>query len=66
MKDYATDPRGGVSFRTHTSPDGIGPDTMSYGFAYHPNGEGTPFGAAGYQVRRLQNGWYWFMTSNDW
>jgi hypothetical protein len=26
---YATDPRGGVYFRTHAGPDGIGPDTKN-------------------------------------
>lgn len=34
---YAADPRGGVYFRTMTGPDGIGPDRMSYGFAFRPN-----------------------------
>jgi hypothetical protein len=50
---YAADPRGGVYFRTHAGPDGIGPDTMSYGFAYRPNREGTPFGKAGYGLSHM-------------
>ena len=60
-----TDPRGGVYFRTGTGPDGIGPDTVSYGFVYRPNRKGSPFGASGYRVRRLGGEWYWFEASDD-
>lgn len=63
---YAADLRGGVYFRVYRGSDGIGPNTMSYGFAYEPNREGTPFGAAGYRVYRLGDGWYWFHASDDW
>jgi hypothetical protein len=67
VDEYAADPRGGVYFRTGTGADGIGPDTMSYGFVYRPNRLGTPFGAARYLVRPLgRDGWYWFQASNDW
>ena len=62
---YAADPRGGVYFRTHAGRDGIGPDTMSYGFAYRPNREGTPFGKAGYGLSRMAGDWYCFSASND-
>src|SRR5262249_19033363 len=50
---YGAAPRGGVYFRTNTGPDGIGPDTMSYGFAYRPNRTGTPFGNTRYALPRL-------------
>ncbi|MCI0462212.1 MAG: hypothetical protein L0Z62_35110 [Gemmataceae bacterium] len=60
------DHRGGVYFRTHTGPDGIGPDTMSYGFAFRANGQGTPFGNAYYRYRWLFGDWYVFAASNDW
>jgi len=63
---YAADKRGGVFFRTATGPDGIGPDQMSYGFAFHPNGQGTPFGNAQYRQRRLFGEWYVFAASDDW
>jgi hypothetical protein len=63
---YGTDRRGGVYFRTHTGPDGIGPDQMSYGFAFQPNDQGTPFGNAGYQFRHLFGDWYVFAASDDW
>jgi len=62
---YAADPRGGVYFRTHAGADGIGPDTMSYGFAYRPNAAGTPFGRARYKRFRIVGGWYGFSASND-
>jgi hypothetical protein len=63
---YARDERGGVFFRTRTGPDGIGPDTVSYGFAFRPNREGTPFGNAHYQRRHLFREWYAFSASDDW
>ncbi len=48
----ASDVGGGVYFRTHAGQDGIGPGTMSHGFAYRPN---PIFGP-----------WYNFAVSNDW
>jgi hypothetical protein len=62
---YGADPRGGVYFRTHSGADGIGPDTMSYGFAFRPNTEGTPFGRAGYCYSHVVGNWYVFSASND-
>ena len=62
---YAAHPRGGVYFRTATGPDGIGPDTTSYGFAFRPNDIGTPFGWAHYQVVHLFSDWYVFSASDD-
>jgi hypothetical protein len=61
---YAADERGGVFFRTATGPDGIGPDEMSYGFAFRPNGRGTPFGNARYWQDHLLGDWYVFGASN--
>ena len=66
VDEYAADPRGGVYFRVYSGGDGIGPDQMSYGFAYRPNQKGTPFGAARYRLFRLGNDWYWFRASDDW
>ena len=62
---YEADLRGGVFFRTHVGPDGIGPDRMSYGFAYRPNGQGTPFGNARYRSHHLFGDWYGFAVSDD-
>jgi hypothetical protein len=39
---------------------------MSYGFAFRPNGRGTPFGNAHYRQCRLFGDWYVFAASNDW
>ena len=66
VDQFAADPRGGTYFRVFVGSDGIGPDTMSYGFVKTPNTEGTPFGAAQYRYRRVIGDWYWFMASDDW
>ena len=65
VDEYAADPRGGVYVRVHSGGDGLGPDIMSYGFAYQPNSKGTPFGAAEYQTFAIGRGWYWFRASDD-
>ena len=62
---YDADLRGGVYFRTHAGADGIGPSTMSYGFAYRPSPQGTPFGNAGYRYSHVIGDWYCFSVSND-
>jgi hypothetical protein len=62
---YGADERGGVYFRTATGPDGIGPDQMSYGFAFRPNAQGSPFGGSGYRVWHLFGEWYGFSVSDD-
>jgi hypothetical protein len=62
---YAADPRGGVYFRTHAGPDGIGLDTVSYGFAFRPNRDGSPYGRAGYHLSHMVGDWYCFSASND-
>ena len=62
---YAADPRGGVFFRTYKGMDGLGPDAMSHGFAYRPNGEGSPFGRARYSLSHLHGDWYVFAASDD-
>ena len=66
VDEYAKDSRGGVFFRVGTGPDGLGPDLMSYGFVYQPNREGTPFGAAHYELSHLTGDWYLFQASDDW
>jgi hypothetical protein len=63
---YGTDPRGGTYFRIGTSMDGIGPDTMSHGFAFKPNPEGSPFGNAKYYYSRITGSWFYFAASDDW
>jgi uncharacterized membrane protein len=63
---YATDAGGGVYFRTHAGADGIGPDTMSCGFAFRPNPNWTPFGSARYRFMQVAGEWYVFSASDDW
>jgi len=65
IDQYAADPRGGIFFRVHSGRDGIGPDTMSYGFAKRPNPTGPPFGNAHYTFGPMVGDWYWFKASND-
>jgi amino acid transporter len=65
VDEYANDSRGGVYFRVFSGGSGLGPDVTSYGFAYRPNREGSPFGAADYQVFYLSGDWYWFRVSDD-
>ena len=64
VDEYRADSRGGTYFRVYSSPDSI--DTISFGFCYRPNSEGSPFGASGYRTFRLGDGWYWFRANNDW
>lgn len=66
VDERAADPRGGTFFRVYAGADGIGPDTLSYGFVKRPNRTGTPFGAAGYAIFHLIDDWYWLRASNDW
>ena len=62
----AADARGGVYFRTGTTKVGfLDYDTVSSGFVYRPNTEGTPFGADSYRLGRLSGDWYWFRASAD-
>lgn len=66
VEKYAIDQRGGDYFQVHSHGDGLSPDTISYGFVYRPNLEGSPFGAAHYRIYRLGDDWYWFQASDDW
>jgi hypothetical protein len=63
---YYRDARGGVYFRTSSAMDGISPDRRSYGYAYKPNREGSPFGNARGWLRRRSGDWYYFSYSDDW
>jgi hypothetical protein len=66
VDQHAKDSRGGIYYRVHWGGVGIGPEVMSYGFAYLPNAVGTPFGAAHYSTTRLTGDWYLFRASDDW
>ncbi|MEM6839190.1 MAG: hypothetical protein AAF609_20380 [Cyanobacteria bacterium P01_C01_bin.120] len=58
---YAADPRGGTYFETSKA----GPFRMSYGFAYQPNKEGSPFGDDVYIIEPLYGDWYRFRSLGE-
>ncbi|WNZ45328.1 hypothetical protein Q2T42_26420 [Leptolyngbya boryana CZ1] len=66
VEDYFAGDGDDHYFRTYHHGDGLGPDTVSYGFAYQPNLKQSPLGAAGYKLHPLEGKWYWFIASNDW
>jgi hypothetical protein len=61
IDQWGTDARGGTYFRTMV---GAAPENRSFGFAYRPNTDGSPFGDAGYELRHLQGDWYSFAASD--
>lgn len=63
VDEYAKDPRGGVYFRTGTNWSLF--NTVSWGFVYQPNSQGSPFGDNDYVIRSLGGGWYWFTANDD-
>jgi hypothetical protein len=58
------DGRGGTFIVTSRGHDFI--DTVSCGFVYKPNRQGTPFGAAHYKTWRVKGDWYAFFVTDDW
>jgi hypothetical protein len=61
----ATDPRGGIYFRTHVGPDGFHINKMTYGFSYRPNQVGSPFGDEKYTLTHIIGDWYSFQASDQ-
>jgi hypothetical protein len=61
VDQWGTDARGGTYFRTLT---GAAPHRRSFGFAYQPNSEGSPFGDVGYELQHLGGDWYSFAASD--
>jgi hypothetical protein len=57
---FATDPRGGIYFRTRTGPDGFYTGSMTHGFSYRPNRAGSPFGDSKYALSPVVGDWYSF------
>jgi hypothetical protein len=60
---FAADLRGGIYFRTRSSPDGFYTHRMTYGFCYRPNSEGSPFGDGKYALAHVVGEWYAFQAS---
>jgi hypothetical protein len=65
VTDYAVDPTGAVYIVTTVRQDGLGPDTISIGFAYKPNSVKSPFGKKYYHPTPIGKGWYLFEASDD-
>jgi hypothetical protein len=59
----ATDPRGGVYFRTRAGPGGFSSRKVSYGFVHRPNRAGSPFGDEQYALAPIAGDWYSFQAS---
>ena len=55
---YGTDSRGGTYFRTYKG------SVTSYGFAFQPNDQATPFGDTCYERRHLFGDWYKFSAKD--
>lgn len=64
VQEAEVDERGGMFIVTSTGADMI--DKVSSGFAYQPNLQGTPFGAAQYSLTQLSGDWYRFYVTDDW
>src|SRR5262245_337947 len=61
IDEWGSDARGGTYFRTMV---GAPPERRSFGFAYQPNSDGSPFGDVGYEVHHLSGDWYSFAASD--
>ena len=59
IDQWGTDHRGGIFFRTQYGLND------SFGFAYRPNTEGSPFGDARYELHHLTGDWYSFAASDE-
>jgi hypothetical protein len=60
IDQWGSDRRGGTYFRT------LAGRRESFGFAYRPNAEGSPFGDACYELHHLSGDWYSFAASDEW
>jgi hypothetical protein len=60
VDQWGTDARGGTYFRTLS---GSGSAGASFGFAYRPNPDGSPFGDQEYRLQHLTGDWYSFAVA---
>jgi hypothetical protein len=63
VDSVARDEHGGVFVRTWSTAEFA--DTLSYGFAYRPSEDRSPFGGAHYQLRPIGQDWFIFRVSDD-
>jgi hypothetical protein len=64
IDQWGTDARGGTYFRTVSGRDQGRAERRSFGFAYQPNEQGSPFGDAGYELQHLTGDWYSFSATD--
>jgi hypothetical protein len=62
---WGTDARGGTYFRTLSGRVDGRADRRSFGFAYRPNPDGSPFGNERYELRHLTGDWYSFAATDE-
>jgi hypothetical protein len=65
IDQWGTDSRGGVYFRTLAGRDDGKADRRSFGFAYQPNDQGSPFGNERYELQHLTGDWYSFAATDE-
>jgi hypothetical protein len=65
VDQWGTDRRGGVYFRTLATGERGGQEHRSFGYAYQPNREGSPFGDGGYELQHLTGDWYSFAATDE-
>jgi hypothetical protein len=65
IDQWGTDARGGTYFRTMSGRADGKAERRSFGFAYQPNADGSPFGDSRYQVWHLTGDWYSFSATDD-
>ena len=62
---WGTDARGGTYFRTLAGRVDGRADRRSFGFAYQPNPDGSPFGNERYELHHLTGDWYSFSATDE-
>jgi hypothetical protein len=65
IDQWGTDARGGTYFRTVSGRDQGRAEKRSFGFAYQPNEQGSPFGDAGYELQHLTGDWFSFAATDE-
>lgn len=65
IDQWGTDARGGTYFRTMSGRADGKAERRSFGFAYKPNAEGSPFGDGRYELWHLTGDWYSFTATDD-
>jgi hypothetical protein len=65
IDQWGTDSRGGTYFRTVSGRDNGRAERRSFGFAFQPNDQGSPFGNERYELQHLSGDWYSFAATDE-